>query len=152
MIVCSSNGTIVKSKLSNHCPTFKGVERTTLVVDFIAEFTTLNVVLLLPGLQWSDVAICSLTKMWVALVSTKATTFHLLIVAFTKQSSCIPSSCNSCSWPPVTNSPRPTVKAYSKSQDHAAEKALYTKGTGTLRTVIWSEWHPSPLCHLKLKK
>jgi hypothetical protein len=51
MIVWSSNGAIVKSKLPNHFPTFKGVEKTTHVVGFTTKFTTLNVAMLLLGLQ-----------------------------------------------------------------------------------------------------
>lgn len=111
MFEWTSNGTIAKSKFPNHSPTLNGVQQTTLTIRFIDYFMTLNMALLFSSLWWSVVTIHSLTNLWVMLVSIKAITFNPLIVMFTKQRSCLPTSYNSCSWPPITNLHIPIVKA-----------------------------------------
>jgi len=104
IIAWYSNGATNKYIFPNHSPTLNGVERTISVINITIYFNILHVLVQFSGLQWSDCVAHSLTKLWVAPVSTKVSIFNPLTIVFTKQSPSTYSLCGNFPWPFVLNS------------------------------------------------
>ena len=107
-----SRGTTFMSKTPNQLPTVNGVERTIPSTGFTPEFTTLNEDPLHSTIRWSPHVVCSLIKLWVTPISTKATTFSPLTVSSTQWRPCLSPFCNICSRRPFVNLLKPLVKAF----------------------------------------